>query len=386
MSRLFADSSDCDMRQVVEPRAGYAARLQPAGVARVWVGDGRPHETIAVLDVTLAPGDVLVSIELATVCGSDVHTVLGHRPAPAPLVLGHEYVGRVVALGEGAVRTVDGAPVHIGDRIVWSIFAACGTCDRCGRGMPQKCRGVRKYGHERIAGRWELNGGFASHAHVVSGTAIVKVSERLPAVVAAPAACGTATAFEALAAAAQIAEVDASTVIVCGAGLIGLTATAMATEAGARVIVVDPDAGRRELAVRFGAVAAIAPGDDAGLAEATGEHEVSVVLEASGARASVMSAMRHVGIGGVVVYVGSVFATEPVPLDPEWLVRSCVTLRGVHNYPPAALSGAVRFLESHAWRFPFDELVGESLPLSELDAALRVAAAPAAPIRVGIIP
>ena len=73
-------------------------------------------------------------------------------------------------------------------------------------GMPQKCRELRKYGHEKIAPRWELTGGFATHVHLRAGTAIVRVGEDLPASVLAPASCGTATAWAALARASRRAR------------------------------------------------------------------------------------------------------------------------------------------------------------------------------------
>jgi hypothetical protein len=126
--------------------------LSPPATAMVWLGQDRHHEAIAVPGVRLSEGDVLVEVELSTVCGSDVHTVSGHRAAPTPLVLGHEYVGRVVAVLD-EVRSVDGTPIRVGDRVVWSIMTACGRCDRCARALPQKCRDVRKYGHERLTAR-----------------------------------------------------------------------------------------------------------------------------------------------------------------------------------------------------------------------------------------
>src|SRR5206468_4245671 len=73
--------------------------LRPSATAMVWIGVGHPHETIAVPGVSLADGDVLVAVEMSTICGSDVHTVQGRRTAPVPLVLGHESVGRVIATG-----------------------------------------------------------------------------------------------------------------------------------------------------------------------------------------------------------------------------------------------------------------------------------------------
>ncbi|WCM55408.1 MULTISPECIES: alcohol dehydrogenase catalytic domain-containing protein [Microbacterium] len=80
-----------------DPAAGRRQdiALRPPAVAMAFLGDR--HETIAVPGVALAPDDVLVAVELSTICGSDVHTALGRRPASLPVVLGHESVGRVVA-------------------------------------------------------------------------------------------------------------------------------------------------------------------------------------------------------------------------------------------------------------------------------------------------
>lgn len=370
------------------PTWGFDVALTPPALARAFVGAGHPHETIAVPGVVLAAGEALVRVELSTICGSDVHTWSGHRSAPVPTVLGHEYVGRVMQLGDDSVTYVDGSRVRIGDRVVWSIFAACRACDRCLRGIPQKCRELRKYGHERIASKWELSGGFATHVHLVRGTAIVRAPENLPAEVLAPATCGTATAWAALAAAEDVVEVSSSLVLVSGAGLIGLTATAMATARGARVIVADPDATRRALAPAFGAIGVVNPADRRSLRAALSAEDavdVDLVIEASGARAAVASALDVVAVAGAVVLVGSVFPTDAIALDPEKVVRSCATIRGVHNYPPAALAAAVSFLATHHSEHPFAQLVGETFALSELDDALAAAAAPGAPVRVGIV-
>jgi putative phosphonate catabolism associated alcohol dehydrogenase len=358
--------------------------LSPAAAARVFVGVGRALETIAVPRVVLAPGDVLMTVELATVCGSDVHTVSGHRSAPTPLVLGHEYVGRVLALGETQVTDVEGRRLAPGDRVVWSILAACGRCDRCVRGLTQKCREVKKYGHERLAPRSELTGGFATHTQVRAGTAIVRVDEHLAAEVLAPLACGTATAWAALAAAEAVTPLEGATVLVCGAGLIGLTAAAIASDRGARVVAVDPDPRRRERALLFGASAAIGPGDDPRRALAHGD-EITVVVEASGAPAAIDRAIDVAGVGAVIVLVGSVFPAPPVSVDAEHLVRTLLTLRGVHNYTAPDLAGAARWLQHRGRSYPFAELVGATYPLDALDDALAVAAT-GTHVRVGVAP
>ncbi|MGF6822321.1 putative phosphonate catabolism associated alcohol dehydrogenase [Microbacterium sp. ZKA21] len=344
--------------------------LRPAATARVWLGAGMPLETVAVPGVALAAGDALVAVELSTICGSDVHTARGDRPSPMPAVLGHESIGRVIALGDGGAQTVDGGDLRVGDRVVWSVTVSCGTCDRCASGMTQKCRSLAKYGHERIEPRWELTGGFASHVHLRRGTAIVRAPESLPAAVLAPASCATATAWAAVARAGR--ELDGVPVRVYGAGLVGLTAAAIAADLGARVTVVDPSDERRRLAERFGAE----PGAGVGAPK--------VVIEASGH--AVAQAIDEVDVGGTVVLVGSVFPAAAVALDAEDVVRRLITITGVHNYGGADLSAAVGFLAGRGRAYPFGDVVGAVHPLADADAALAAAAAPGAPLRIGLTP
>jgi putative phosphonate catabolism associated alcohol dehydrogenase len=357
--------------------------LRPSPHAMVWSGVGQAHDQLAVPGVSLAPGDALVEVELATVCGSDLHTVRGERGAATPLVLGHEQIGRVVALGENA-RTAAGIPLAVGDRVAWTVTVSCGVCDRCRAGLTQKCRTLAKYGHDRVHRGWELSGGFATHVHVLAGSPIVLIDEELPAEVAAPASCATATVVAALAAASALVPLAGATVLVSGAGLLGLTACAMATDAGATVIVTDPDPLRRHLALAFGAAAVAdplaAPTAPTGLAAvragvlAGGADDVSIVCEVSGAPAAVRVAIETVGVGGVVVLAGSVSPGASIPLDPESIVRRLITIRGVHNYAAGDLQLAVDYL-AEAWRrYPFAELVSARFALHDLDAALERAA------------
>lgn len=336
----------------------------------VWLGEGQPHTAVAVPGVALAANDVLVVVELSTICGSDVHTVRGHRSAPAPLVLGHESVGRVVALGDAGATYVDGAPVRVGDRIVWSVAVTCGACDRCVSGLTQKCRTLEKYGHERIGAHRELTGGFASHVQLRGGTAIVRAPETLPAQTLAPASCATATAWAAVARAARDRDLRGARVRIYGAGLVGLSAAAIALEQGAIVEVIDPHPGRAAFAVSLGT--------------STLDHEPDVVIEASGH--AVSKAIDEVATGGTVVLIGSVFSAPAVPLDAESIVRRMITLTGVHNYTAGDLAAAVDFLAGVGRAYPFAEMVTHVRPLSELDEALSEASGPDAPLRIGIVP
>jgi len=344
--------------------------LRPAATAMVWIGEGHPHETIAVPGVALGDDDVLVAVELSTICGSDVHTVQGRRSAPVPLVLGHESVGRVIATGDSGATTVDGAPLRIGDRVVWSVTVSCGSCDRCARGLTQKCRTLTKYGHDRVGVHGDLTGAFASHVQVRGGTAIVRAPESLPASVLAPASCATATAWAAVARAARDQDLDGAAVRIHGAGLVGLTAAAIAVEQGAVVEVLDPNPARRALAARFGATRL--------------ESEPEIVIEASGH--AVADALAGVATGGTVVLVGSVFPADPVPFDAESIVRRLVTVAGVHNYTGVDLVEAVAFLAGRGRAYPFADAVGEVRPLTGVDEALAAASGPGAPLRIGLVP
>lgn len=345
--------------------------------ALVFRGAGRAFEIIAVPEIDLHPGEALVSVELATICGSDLHTVDGVRHADVPLVLGHEQVGRVVALGPGRpARTVDNRSLALGMRVVWGVAVDCGRCRYCRAGIPQKCATLRKYGHERMTRGWELSGGFASHVQLLARTPIVEVPEGLPAEMLAPASCATATVMAALAAAAGIRALAGATIAISGCGMLGLTAIAIAVARGAVVIASDPDPERRAAALRFGATAT-ADGTLGGWQAAfakvpSARHGYTIALELSGAPAAVQQLVLNADIGAVLVLVGSVFPAGTVPLDPETTVRGMLTIRGVHNYAPEHLLEAVRFLEG-ADRDAFRGLVGSEHPLTEMDAALEAA-------------
>lgn len=334
--------------------------------AAVWSGRGFSVEQLPLPD--LRAGELLVEIELATICGSDLHTVSGRRSTPVPTVLGHEAVGRVVAAAPGA-------PARVGDRVVWTIGTACGDCRRCARGLSQKCVRVRKYGHERIDDAWALSGSFATHVHLVAGTGVVVVPDDLPAALLAPAGCATATVTGAARRVGLTAE--DGIVVVLGCGMLGLTAVAYAAELGVgTVIACDVDPTRRELATRLGATRACHPDD---LTSVVGVDGADVVLELSGHPDAVSAAVAVAGMGGRVALVGSVSPGPSVPIDPESVVRSLVTITGSHNYTEADLREAVDFLVRTSRRDLLASLVSAPWGLEEIEAAVSAARAGGTP-------
>lgn len=393
------------VRTLTRPERLHDVTLRPVATAKVLLAVGLPLETVAVPGVPLGRGDVLVALELSTICRDDLHVVRGVQPAPLPLVLGHESVGRVIALGESGACSVDGSELRIGDRVVWSQAIPCGTCDRC-LGGGGDCRAFGQYGRERIGPRWELTGGFASHVHLRAGTALVRVPESLPAATLAPASCATANAWAAVTRAAVGRDLERTGVLVLGAGLTGLSAAAIAAELGAATVTVaDASAIRRELAGRFGATHTAAPGaaavgsrastatgDPAGRDAAgkpagpsdTPPHAADIVVDTTGHGAS--DALAAAAPDGTVVLVGTDPAAEPVPMDAAAVVRRGLRLLGIRSATGHELASAVAFLAGRGRAYPFADLVGAVHPLDDIDAALAAAGAADAPLRVGIAP
>jgi len=361
--------------------------MADSSLAAVFHDAGAPL-TLETFDLpSLGPGEVLVRITCATLCGSDVHTFSGRRSTPVPTVLGHEILGVVEAIGppradsnrsEQAVADYHGRRLETGDRVTWSIAASCGDCFFCQHDVPQKCERLFKYGHERIVSEHPLSGGLAEYCHLAAGTAILRLPEGLSDVVACPANCATATVAAALRVGGGC---EGESVLIQGAGMLGLTAAAMVSCRGAReVIVCDVDAKRLERATRFGATQTLLVDDDeseliSSVQRLTAGRGVDLAIELSGAPSAVQTGVKMPRIGGRYVLIGSTFPTPPVALDPEAVVRRLLSIVGNHNYKPEDLAEAVAFLSRHGSDFPFAELVHDEFSLRQAEAAFQHAVA-----------
>jgi putative phosphonate catabolism associated alcohol dehydrogenase len=235
--------------------------------------------------------------------------------------------------------------------VTWPVAVSCRSCFFCDDGLPQKCEALYKYGHARGL----LGGGLAEHVLLRPGTAVLRVPDGLSDRVVAPANCATATSAAVLRAAGELAG---RSVLVLGAGMLGLAACAMAKAAGASVFVHDPEPACRERAAAFGA----SEGEPS-------PRGADVVLELAGVAASVRAALERVRIGGTVVLAGTVAPTPGIDLDPERIVRRMLTLRGVHNYHPRDLVTALDFLAGPGRALPFESLVGATFPLTRAEDA-----------------
>jgi alcohol dehydrogenase len=356
------------------------------GRALLFHGPGRALEMVHFPDPRPRGQEVLVRVACCTLCRSDLHTHAGRRSEPTPAVLGHEIVGRIEAFGPEAPR-VDalGAAAAPGDRVTWAIAVGCGRCFTCADDLPQKCEKPYKYGHVRADAACPTGGGLAEHVLLVPKTAWFRVPDEVPDRVAAPAGCATATVAALLRCAGPVAG---RAVLVLGAGVLGVTACAMARAAGAgSVLAADvlPDGLRR--ATSFGATHAF-PADAVlkeRVAEATGGRGADVVLELAGTAESVQASLSLARTGGVIVLAGTVAPVGTVPLDPEQVVRRMLTIRGVHNYHPHDLGAALAFLAGAGRAFPFDSLVSGEYPLHQAEQAFAHAHAQPG-TRVAVVP
>jgi putative phosphonate catabolism associated alcohol dehydrogenase len=380
---------DPDPGLIASQTCDGALTMESLARACIFDGPGLPLRLERFALPALGPGEVLVRIKSSTLCGSDLHTYEGRRTTPVPTVLGHEVIGTIAEFGRGE-RAVDlsGRALEVGDRVTWSIAASCGDCFYCARDLPQKCDRLFKYGHERCGAEHTFSGGLADVAHLVTGTSIARVPEDLPDAVACPASCATATVAGALRLAGGCAG---ESVLIQGAGLLGLTASAMARASGARqIIVCDPDPARRELATRFGADRAIDSGGggdqlDRVVHGANDGRGVDLALEFSGSSESVEIGLQALRIGGQYILVGAVFPGPAVALDVQQVVRRMLTIRGLHNYAPRDLEAAVAFLAKHHQSFPFGEVIGGPFRLEEAEAAFDHAIEKR-PLRVMVVP
>jgi threonine 3-dehydrogenase len=354
--------------------------IQPnptSSLAAVFEQPGKPVAVRELPIPQLVSNEALVKIECCTICGSDLHTVKGTRKEKSPSILGHEAIGRVIAVGS-PLSAVGGDKIAVGDRVTWSVSCSCGVCDRCTAGLPQKCRALAKYGHEVAEGRLALSGGLAQYVVLRSGSAIVKVGDEISADVLCPANCATATVACAIRYAGTIAH---QRVLIFGAGMLGLTAAAMVSAMGAtEIAVVDTLTSRLEVARHFGATTTL----DARVVSELKER-FDVILEFSGSSASVAAACALSDIGARVILVGTVMPAPPVAIDPELIVRRCLSIRGVHNYAPVDLVAAIQFLSAAGRQYPFVKLIARHFALTEINEAIDYAFEHR-PVRIAVCP
>lgn len=272
---------------------------------------GAPGVT-AVRDVPtpelVQPGDALVRVTLAGICGTDLHVLAGHFKGVAPgSVIGHEFVGDVIAVGGGVSR------IKVGDHVTASDFTACGACRWCARGDHWECLDRAFFGTGESFGP-ALSGAQAEIVRApFADTTLAKIPEGVSDEAAILVGDNLATGWAAI---ERAGLEPGETVVVIGGGAVGQLASLAAQAAGAAgVVLVEPDETRRRFAKANGALAAD-PGEARGLIDRLTDGDgADVVIEAVGAASTLTDAFGLVRKRGRIVSVGAHAAEHwPLPL------------------------------------------------------------------------
>ena len=361
-----------------------AARLDSPGVVSIQEYERQP----------LGPGDLLVTVDLCGVCGSDVHWVHATPEAQArmtyPMFLGHEWTGTVAELGERAPRAdVTGQPLAVGDR-VWVKRRSCGRCYFCTvLRHPEACIGRQPLTDADGRRRQVPGAGFAPVVHLAGNDDLEVI--KVPAHVQPRAAVLLEPLTNALTAVersmqggapwAGIGYGPGATVVVQGAGPIGALIACVARLTGAdKIILVGAPAGRLAL------VQDVAQVDETIDIERVPDWEervrlvrgmtpagagADVIYEAAGVPIAFREALRMVRRFGTIVETGHFTPRKAEPFDPFEICSSSASIYGHYGLSNQAWVAGARFLGRHAGSFPFERLVTNLYPLSDLELALE---------------
>jgi 2-desacetyl-2-hydroxyethyl bacteriochlorophyllide A dehydrogenase len=313
-------------------------------------------------------GEVLVEVSHCGVCGSDLHMVLDGWGRPGT-VGGHEWSGRVAAVGPDTDGWVVGTPVVGGDLV------PCGRCPFCATGRPSLCQ------HRGPVTGGDRDGAFAAFV-VTAASGLVAVEDGMPLRTAAL----TEPLAVALHAITRSGARPGERVLVTGAGPIGLLAVAALRARGIEdVVVSEPAFSRRERALAVGAQAAVTPGalEVPTMPMDLVDEPYDVVLECSGRAEAMEAALSQLGRGGRLVLVGA--GVHAPRLDNNRILLNELLVTGAYNYDAGGFAAALALLGSGA--LPVDLLVEpDDVPLAGLLDAMHKLANAELAAKVLVVP
>ncbi|MHC5795911.1 alcohol dehydrogenase catalytic domain-containing protein [Lacisediminihabitans sp. FW035] len=317
------------------------------------------------------PGELLVRIEVAGVCHSDLSVVDGNRVRPTPMLLGHEAAGIIEQLGS------DISDLAIGDRVVMTFLPRCGACAGCATGgrLPCEVGSAANNAGTLVGGAMRLRrdghpvfhhlgvSAFATHA-VVNSASVVRVDPDIPAEVAALLGCAVLTGGGAVINSAKPEPGDS--VMVVGLGGVGMAAVLVALSLGHHVIGVDGVEQKLASARDFGVTETYTPRQllDAGV-------RAPVVIEAAGNARAFETAFAATAPGGRTVTVGLPAPDARASVSPLLLTAEARTVIG--SYLGSAVPCRDIPLFAQLWRegrLPVEKLISSRIRLDQLNEAM----------------
>lgn len=307
------------------------------------------------------PGEVLVRIDLALTCGTDVKTYRRGHPTlfkELPSPFGHEFAGVIESVGDGVEPSARWQP---GMRVVAANSAPCNRCYYCISGDQSMCEELEF-----------LNGAFAEYISVPARIVeqnLYEVPDGMElrrAALLEPLACAVHGVVR-----TPISLGD--TVVVIGAGQIGLMFVHLAALRGARVTCVDKSAGRLEVARRLGAEETVEAGDEGSVESVRGltpeNRGADVIIEAVGLPEVWEEALQMARKGGEVTLFGGAPKGTEISVDTFLLHYSQLTIRGIFHHTPYTVRTAYEMLGNE--RFDADAFISGSEPLENVLDALE---------------
>lgn len=300
---------------------------------------------------TIAADDVLLQVDRVGLCGSDLNTWRGLNPlVDYPRIPGHEIAATILAKGDNVPDAI-----HIGDAVTLNPYRNCGDCPACRQGRINACRNNQTMGVQRegaLTGRIS-----APWQRIVTS----KVTNPNHLALIEPMAVG----FHAVKR-ARVARDE--TVLVFGCGAIGLGVIAGAARRGARVMAVDVDNAKLELAKAAGAVEGVLAKD---VAEAVKDFAkgdgVDVAIEAVGLPETFLACVDHVAPCGRVVYIG--YSKSPVTYETKLILTKELDIMGSRGALQDDFIEAVEHIESGL--YPADDTISGTYPFAQAAEALK---------------
>ena len=313
----------------------------------------------------LQEGQILVKNLCTSICRSDIHTYQGKRVEKSPTILGHEIVGVISQVGPNApLQDIRGNDLKIGDKVTWAIFASSPDDAISIAGIPQKAKDLFKYGHEQITEHNHFHGGLSEYTVLRKNTPIAIIANEVPNEIASLINCSVSTVAGAIRLAGELKD---KSVMIYGAGMLGIIACAMVSKMGAiNIIAVDVNEERLEISKKFGATQIHTP-------DHVSKEKVDIILEFSGTISAMENSIPILNIGGTAIWVGAVFTQPSVQINAEYFIRNLITIKGLHNYNNEDFINAVSFIELNHKNFEFEQLIKKGFVLEEVDAAFEYA-------------
>ena len=320
------------------------------------------------------PGGLLARVIRANVCGSELHIWRGYHPTVKQCVMGHEMVGRVAALGAGVETDYAGEPLAVGDRIVACYFLTCRKCRACRRGQFNLCERAYQFWMQHPDVAPHFHGTFGTHYCIHPDQYVYRVPDAVPDAIASFANCALSQVYYGI----DLANPGPDeTIVVQGAGGLGLSAIAVAKERGVRVIAIDGVGYRLEAALAFGADDIVDMREyatpEARVAEVlrlTDGWGADVGLELTGVPAAFAEGIGMIRPGGRYVTIGNVSPGHLTPFDPGLLNRTMIQIIPVIRYQPWYLRKALQLLAATLGRYPWQELVDTDFAFDDVNNAL----------------